>query len=689
MDVKNNLEKMLIINRKQDVATLYTDIEYEIHFENNLQSDMYNLTIPIVIPENTKYVENSLYINEEIFLLNDSKSFRIITFPVNGVVDISYRVSVQNIPNTGAITNEITLTYLDYIDNGIINEIVSNRVSTNVKGAKVEIYKEFNNNNLYINEKIVQDIVIVNNGNVRATNVVIEEIVPENIKIESALVDGNKLIDSSDFKNIPIGTLEALQNVKIRWYGKIVGVNNENEYLNTKVIYSYFDDYTNKYLNNNESENSILIHVKQGYLCAKNNENNSLFLNKEKALINEDVKLNFSVNNIGNVKVENIKVKLEISSGTYIKELSINGNFLSRENIENLNEINLKQIDINEELKIKGRFVANNLEVEDKKIKIIVKYKYFDEKRNDFVESIYTSNEVNLNSYGVVLENFSGGLINKECNKTICKVGDICNYKINIRNNGNIDCDKLILREEYNANSEFINGSFKINNKPIIKSDIYKGVFLGNLSAGEQIYIEYNMKSVSSLGCNWLISTSFLEYKEETSNCVSIDRSIDVTYKNTRIVNSMLVEKIDENKVENYRKEDIIPYNIELENIGNIDIDDIEIHFNKSKDLVFREISINGENIDLKTILNNVIHIKSINYIAKNKTLKLEMKLEISKNSTGDNIKIDGRVLYSHIKVDGIDKENTILNLQPKRYKITNGDFKGRIIAKKKGTTKG
>lgn len=680
----NNLENVLSISTKYKVATLHTEIEYKIHLENNLNMKMYNLIIPITIPYYTKYKDGSLYINEEKYKLNVGNTFIIPIFEVNNILDIKYEVVVEDIPPQGSIDNLITLSYLEDTYRSERKEIKSNKIKTMVKGVKLEIVKTLNNNSLYIDDEIFEDIIIENKGNIKALNLIIKQIVPKNIVIESIIINDSKLIEIYNYKSIPIGNLEPLKSVKIGLYGRVVGVNSSVENIVTEVEYSYFNDYTDKYIPENIIDNNSAIYVKQGYIGPINREENALSLDKKIALIDEEVKLDFLLYNIGNIKVENVKLNLDVDEGVKIIKLLLNDVDVNLEKITSLNEIRINDIPPWGKIKLQGIVKIKNLEVEEKKINIKVEYKHFDEAKNQYRKDMYVSNEFKLKGYGVILESPEGETVEKKCSRNFCEVGDIIEYRISLKNNGNIGGEKLFFREKLNNNSKFIKGSFKVNDNEIIDCDIYKGVDIGSLKCEEILNIQYKIEVLNPLG-DWLISTSNLAYVEEVEAGLKVNKNLELIHNKTRIIYPMLSEKIYGNEIEVYRNEDKIIYNIELGNIGNIDLDNIRFSLYKSEELELEKIIINNEEIDLNSIGNGDINIERIEQEEKK---YISIILKVKKVSSNENLQVGGNIGYSY-KLKEYDLNNyKVLNLDTKKYHIIYGDLKGNIIVKDKNIIK-
>ncbi|MBW6409268.1 DUF11 domain-containing protein [Clostridium weizhouense] len=666
MNKKHLLESTLSIKSNKEIATLYSEIEYSIYLENKLGIDMNNLSLIINIPKGTKYKENSLCVNDKKQFLDSNKVFKIPIFKSGYSLRINYTVCVEDIPHNGSINNHISLKY--YEDDNILNEIISKEVITKVKGVKLDIIKEINKKELYINDDIIEKIKITNSGNIKAVNLIVEELLPENIEIESIIIDNVKFNNEI---SVPVGVLEPLKSVEIIVLGKVIGVNNVKENLKTLVTYDYFDDYTYKYRIKNSVEKSIPIYVREGHFGVKSIEKNSLTLSSNTVYFNNSITLDFKVYNIGNIPIEKLNIKLKASNNIGINNIVINDRNIEDENI--FDGIKLNKF-CGEELSLKSKVYIQKPDIEEKNIKIILEYEYFNQEKGENVKKLYESNEVKLVGCGVVLNNLNGEIPSKECNKKICTIGDCVTYYLNIKNNGNKKCENLIFKEEINSNSEFVKDSFKINNKIIKQANIYDGIDIGLLDIGESVNITYKLRVKESSYSDWLISTSHLEYEEN-----QILKKIDITFKDTRIIYSSLVEIEDKKDICYYKKEDKKIYYITLKNLGNVAVEDVKIKLKKSNNIKFLNIKLDERKIESSYFNNEELIIP---IIKKDETKLIEIEFDTISYELNDDIRICGEVSYSYLGVSNKTIYNTLI-LQEQQYKIVYGEFNAKTIIDK------
>lgn len=690
MNIDYDMENQISIKVNKSIATLYNEIEYSIHFENKFNFDMYDLDIPIRIPENTRYKDNSLYINGNRQCLNIEKIYKVQRLKSNDILDIKYRVCLERVPIDGALLNWASLTYLKKTENEGRQEIKSTMILTTVKDVNLEIKKKLNKEIIKVNDLISEYITIKNVGNINALNIVFQEVIPENILIQDIYINDVKMKNTLDNKGYAIGTLEPFNSIDIRVDGLVIGVSEKIEEFKTYLQYSYFDDYTDKYIFNNIIKNNISLDIKEGYIDTEFSNKISLSLTKEFVFINESVDLDFSAINNGNINVESMQIKLYVTDHIKVNNIYVNKKLFELKKTDDFYKFDLNKLLINERINISGNLEITDINLGEEKIYVVIDYQYFSDKEKKYIKNTFISNEKNIKTYGVILKDKNNRDITKQTDKKVCKIGDTINNKITIKNIGNIICKNITIKEEYEDDEvKFMNNSFIINNKLLTMKDIKAGINIGDLDVNEELEIQYKLKVISNKNSDWILTNTFLEFIEEKPEMINRTQKIKFPQSKIKILYPRLEDRSLTSKLKNYSKDDILTYELYLNNIGNVVVEDVTLELIKEKELILQGILINNESINIddgSAMMNNKLNI-GILKVGEAVSIKILMMINDSeiKNIYG----IMGRVLYYYKNLDTGTKEPNILNVKKEEYRIVYGDFRCQITTKDNAYIKG
>ncbi|MGL5086495.1 MAG: hypothetical protein ACRC68_12380 [Clostridium sp.] len=671
MDIKDNFENMITIVCSHAVGELYTEIDYNIHFVNNQNVDIYNLRLPVQIPKNTKYKDDSLYVNGNKHILGYINNYEYEVIPVNSTIDISYTVVVISVPLEGLINNTSNATYLKKPYDKTICKIRSNIVTTTVKNLSLIVEKNINNIPYYTDDIIQEDIVITNKGNIKVINLLLDELTPENILVDYILLNNSELIKTPNIKNIPIGNINPGKSIKITWYGKVLPIANTVNTLTTRVLYNYYDHNNNNYMLENIIEKSVVINLKAAFISINQV---SLTEGSNGLMSNCEFCSEVTIYNEGNIDINTINMKLIITEGVDLIYICARNNLVEITEGIIENGINLPSIKSQEELVIICTFRLKNFKIKEKKAIVLIDYAYLDENKNILTEKSYTSNESKLICHECSLENPNGGIVKKTASKSICKKGEVIEYKIQIRNVGKQKINKMAFVENENYNAKFIKDSFRINNKVLVQADIYDVVYIGDLEVGEIMEISYNLEALTIDNHDKLMSLSYIDYFEEN---IKLNRRIEIPSETIQVISPKLEEIYQETLAKEFKSNDLIPYNVVIQNLGNIDFNNITINLTKPDALEVVKVTINNELTSTEKIINNKLNISNLNV---NNMIKLEILYKFKIDAEIPNsISLGGSISYNYDYLTSEMLSLDVLDLTKKSYQIIYGDFKGII----------
>ncbi|MGL4774405.1 MAG: hypothetical protein ACRC2K_12635 [Clostridium sp.] len=652
---------------KESRGTINGEISYTITLKNGLCRDIFDLIIPIQIPEFTRYKEDSLFINEIKYSLAESNSFRIPKFPQDSIFTLTYKVIIDEIPLSGVIENKGIVTYIDEITGEEINTSYSNKVVTMIKGVKLDISGSLDTEVSLIGDEVNYEVNIINTGNIRALDVEIQEFIPRSIKLKSMLINGNNILKNNYYDTLKLGNIDPGRGINLKWSGIVIDVTGGKEEIKSKINYSVYDNESNKILAGDSIYHIKYFEVMEGILSGRIKDK-SLTLNKLSPLINEEISINFEIENRGNMDCEKGVFKLFSCEGILFSNCSINGEKIDTSKLSE--GISIQKVSPNESVIFEGQMKVISFNPKFKHINAVIEYESYNPLKGEYIKKTFESNELKIEGYGGILS-LENGEVKKECSKTTCSFGDEIDYRITLKNLGNMKFSKIAFKEEKLSNSEFIPGSFKINNTVLNLKEINNDIFLGELEPQNIIEITYKMKVINEEKCDWLISKSLITCEQIRKSGEVVSKSFESVYDQTRIVYGMLEETS--------KKEDVVKCNrvcensyiAELENVGNVPLNDIRIDIIKSAPVSFTSINIIQNDKKIENIIENEVSIPSI---SPGEKLIVEADFKVNDDAGGE-LEISADVLYFYDGMNELGMESGNLKLKPKKYEITNGNL--------------
>ncbi|MGL4106571.1 hypothetical protein [Clostridium sp. LP20] len=373
------LNKALRMKGNREKATLYSEIAYEVEFKNNTSQDIFNVKVPIKIPSHCRYKEDSLYINGKKYSVNKGNEFKISVFPSKSILKLNYSTIVNEIPLSGQIDNNIVISYNPSNNEESIRRIYSNIVVTKIKGVKLHIEKVLDKKEYGIGDLIEEEIIIRNDGNIKAINLILEEIFPKGILLEKIKLGRDELERGKNYKYIKIGNLEVAGTINIRIIGKIVDIDIREDRIKTKAKYDYFDDYEEKYILETIESKEIPLSYRieefdnsLGNIDEKNSKESSneedeveeiditvekinceIISDKENYIVGDRGVFNLYIDNLGSRALERVSIKINIPEGIQVINNDV---FIDNNRYKYNNEsdgIILDRIDANEGIELK------------------------------------------------------------------------------------------------------------------------------------------------------------------------------------------------------------------------------------------------------------------------------------------------------------------------------------------------
>ena len=222
--------------------------------------------------------------------------------------------------------------------------------------------------------------------------------------------------------------------------------------------------------------------------------------NVKEVVVGDTVSYTIVVKNTGSVNLKQVMVKDALSSSLKFLEDSIFINFANykQENISygvNVGDLNIGDCKI-------VTFNCKIIDDVDEYISNIAmaSYRFKVGSDENFISRHTFSNEVNLSVKSINIT------VKQEVDKVSAFVGDKITYIIKIKNEGNIDADYIILKDDLVRQVALIPNSFLVDDKVVNGIDFKRGFTINNFTIGKEVIIKYTVKIIEGGLSNKIIN---------------------------------------------------------------------------------------------------------------------------------------------------------------------------------------
>ena len=323
--------------------------------------------------------------------------------------------------------------------------------------------------------------------------------------------------------------------------------------------------------------------------------NPKLYIEKscDKESISFDGSLGYKiyVKNIGNIIAENVIIKDLIDGALLFEKGSLKINRVGHE-CKSLTFIEVGKIDIDESVEIEFKVYLNKvIEQKDEVVNRASARGEFKTNKSEEGEIIvFESNMVRTN---IIYGNISNEDVLFISDKSVTTVGDIINFTVRFENTGNVNIEKLLLKDLVVQGTMFNSDSIIVDGEEFYFDTGNYGVVLDCIKIKQIIEIKYSLRVISS-DRNILDFTPTLEY-EYLVDYKKITRSF--TFNTLSVAN--IVSKIQIEKSLNKDRAivgDLVRCNILVKNIGDTNARDFSLKEYLEEGIIYEEnLIIDGE----------------------------------------------------------------------------------------------
>ena len=559
---KNNLECALLININKVIADINERINVEIEISNNFTESINNVVIVDLIPSNSKFINDSLYINntyikasEELANIKIGSLRPLQKVFIQFSIYISCEVEKLMYRANLVYEKESNINLLDKKEKSVSDLKVIKR-----RNPSLSIIKSMDKKIYTIGEIAHCNIEIYNNGNVDFFELQYKGI--EELRCGS-LISGSLRINGRSVdtkKNIGEGI-----NIDYLALGDILKI--EYNYKIDKVIdESIIDSVAYKYLGR---EDMVIKDKKLGDKCIYKVS----FINlkcdissncNEEVFIGDEVINKIEITNKGNEKAKNVTINASMFEGMEFIRGSILINNIKSEYCD-IRMLNVYEILSEEVITIEYKTLATGINNMSKKKELVINYDYE-------VEGRIISDEISIKVDSILI---SGAFINydniiKKISSKCIGIGEVVDVEISFINSGNLIAKRVFIKEILSDSLRFVTGSLIVNGV-VGYFDIEDGFFFKDLEPFIENSIKYKLRAVLLGYNNIAVSNTRITYMADDRRELLINAISDKIMIKSAVIDSgigLFVREINKTSAIYGEK---IEFRIILRNSGNIE----------------------------------------------------------------------------------------------------------------------
>ncbi|MGL5381201.1 hypothetical protein [Clostridium sp.] len=581
------------------------DIDFAISLENNSIYDIKNIQISDYIPLNAILCKNSIVSpNCNIHVSNDVIS--IDKVGAKESICINFKVNVKGDTAIKSISLKPSLSYMDINSKEIIITSSSINIeidSDNIINKDNFVYK-IDKNEGFIDDILTHSISISNPSKTDLFDLVL---LSNNIGclefIENSLVINDIYqIGETIYHPVKLGDLDSGDDLVITFQTKVISLDVlENIFFNL--------DYETKTRNISQSSNNQNFTVLSPIFDTTNFKK---FQSADSCNIGDVLDITIEAINTGNYTATNVIIKDNLTSGLEFVNYSLYINNVA-ENFNNI-EDGIFIGDVDPQEKVILSYKARAIDILPKENShSTVSYNY-----NERPTLKTFSNEVSTTVVGARIGNNDFDMC---MSNYTAQIGDIVSCMLSIQNTGSVDCENLKIYHPLNDALEFVHKSLVVNGYVYDDVNIFNTLNLERILSGESLNISYKFKVIDFPRPNPLNDRVSLEYSYKSDT--GFNTETVYSNKNKLYINNPLLNIIDINSNPSSKdstilekicyKGDYIFFNIEMQNKGNVGLEDICLKLNLPEDLVLDKDSIKINNGPCKNLIDNNVILPNIN----------------------------------------------------------------------------
>lgn len=540
-------------------------VEYTFQIKNGGDVTATDVIFKDVLNLNIKYVEDTFTVNNSLIPGADpNNGVNIGDIAPNELVTVKFKAQVLSLPINGLITNQANISYSFGLGSGSANSNFYTLIINSAKLSLNDVSKTSDKTTTTPGDIITFNIEITNPGNVDILNALIVDDLDPSLEFldGSVIVNNIPLLNEDITTGVVIPIIPVNSSANIEFKAKVL--ENSQEIINNtaNINYNYIVDPSNPPVNQNINVPSAPIN---NIIPA-----NRLILNKvalrNPSILGDVIPFVITIKNNNTIPLNKVVVTDILGQGlTYNNNLIINNNPSAQDITTG---INLGTLNPNQEVKIT-----------------------FDAKVTSIPQSGITTNTVNTTfEYIINSKIFSAQkettidlrlldaniVASKTVSTDVVVVGNIFEYTIKLRNEGNIDSTNIVVKDEFPKAIEVLD--VKVDGISV-NGDIQMGISVGKLGIGEEKTIVITVKALDKLEDEGFLNVALISstFRPDPNSYESI-----ITESVTQSGNPVIIicPRLSINKKSDKKYVavgDTIDYSAVIKNTGNVNLQNITI----------------------------------------------------------------------------------------------------------------
>ncbi|MEG7842413.1 DUF11 domain-containing protein [Bacillus mobilis] len=543
-------------------------ITYTVVVRNNGNTTANTVTLTDLVPEGTAFIPNSVTIDTiSVPGADPSVGISLNSIAPSEIVNVTFQVIVQSIPNVNPISNTARIDYTFIADPTapiISRTITSNPAFTQISDANVLSLKAVNAQQATTGDILTYTITLENTGNIPATNLIFSDKIPEGTTFveNSFTLNGTAILGANPNAGVTLPNLAANATHLISFQILINDPFSQQSITNqSNTTYTIQPDPGQPPITETSTSNIVITNFVQAQLTITKTSNPITVDIGGTILYISEVK------NTGNVDAINITFTDSIPAGTTFVPDSVTINGVLQPGTNPENGIPIGTIPPNSSKTILFQVQTNNPPTETEIVnQSSANYQYV---------SIPTAPPVNrsANSNIVTTSLQNANIISvKQANVTFVSIGQNITYTNTLQNIGTIPANNTVFIDNIPEGTIFIEDSLSINNVIQPGANPENGVTLGTIQPDETVTISFQVQLTSIPSGNTVINISdtSYEYQIDPSSPIIQRRSLsNAVNTEVRTANVSAIKSANRSIT---RIGQIITYTVAVTNAGTVPI---------------------------------------------------------------------------------------------------------------------
>ncbi|MCC2370069.1 DUF11 domain-containing protein, partial [Bacillus cereus] len=467
----------------QTLVTLGDTITYTTILTNSGNTNATNITFTDLIPDGTTFITDSVTIDGITQIgLNPNTGITIGLIAPNSSISIAFQVTATSTPVQNPIVNSATASYTFIADPNapiVSRNVTSNTVFTTINTANILSLKQVDKSFSHIGDTLTYTVVLTNNGNSSAQNVIFTDTVPSvtTFIANTFSINGVPQSGADPSNGVNIGTITAGTTVTVSFQVTVTSLPNQNPIVN-------FSSTSYQLVSPPDAETSISnpvsTQINEAILSMTKNESVSF------ADIGQTAFYTTSITNIGNTDATNIVFTDALPSGlTFVPNtLTVDG--VLQPNANPNTGVLLATLPPNEIYSIVFQVTVNSIPpINPAPNTAATTYEFIVDPVNPPVSSAATSNSTLLQINNATI------ISTKTADLTFADIGNTITFTLNLPNTGNTAATDVTIIDILDSNLSFVPNSFTVNGQTIPNADLSTGVNIDAINGGNAAIVTF------------------------------------------------------------------------------------------------------------------------------------------------------------------------------------------------------